>query len=593
MKAIYLCFLALLITSVAAVSFNDSSTNFSQGAFNATYFNNSCQAVISNSTGGNYLNGTFYSRVFKASAALNYLQSFNFNAFEGEACQAPRTLGTGASLSLQFRGKNYSFGDTNLTVWLDLGDSSENESLANTSLDLSGNNRNAVLGNGTPNSYPETFSTPCVVGRCLNFSQNNFALINPSPFSNLTPLNFSVSFWQCGGGQNQAMVGFTQSSSSNTQMWIDGNASSLSVGVKIRNSTGTTTFTISGTSSIMNLSGNCNHIVVTKNGTGATKNINIYINGVLETVGNLNHAGVLGNMPTDQISIGAAVRNQGVAGQPTEFYRGRLDDLIIWNRTITPAEVQALYNRGNPTEPLRPESNWTDKSRLVLWLKFNEGAGNFTFDSSNNSYIGVLRNNSLTCADLSTVGCPQWISGLPTSRYALSFNQLDQNSSQVTVNVSRYNETETNQLTWMAWINVRSVPNVLPRIISRNRHYMTIQNASGNIRQGRLVMEIVNATDPNTYAFDWYADGVSNFTNADNQSQWTHVAFSLNSTNRSHASSVGQWFINGVAVNTTFVTQCAGCTVVGNISDAMAFNITIGGGNTREFNGSICSLKRA
>jgi len=99
--------------------------------------------------------------------------------------------------------------------------------------------------------------------------------------------------------------------------------------------TGTVTW-IRGASAILSPSGPTigvfHHIVVTgaQNGTGK-----IYVDGVLVQTGTV---GTPGNLPTTSSFIGK--RNDGF------FYDGAIDELVIWDRVLTQADVTALYNAG-------------------------------------------------------------------------------------------------------------------------------------------------------------------------------------------------------------------------------------------------------
>jgi len=78
-----------------------------------------------------------------------------------------------------------------------------------------------------------------------------------------------------------------------------------------------------------------NHIVVTIGGTGTTDR-KIYVNGVDVTA---SPSGTLTGQTCDQLYIGA--RNGA-----SNFYGGRIDEVGVWNRVLTSAEVTQLYNGG-------------------------------------------------------------------------------------------------------------------------------------------------------------------------------------------------------------------------------------------------------
>lgn len=61
------------------------------------------------------------------------------------------------------------------------------------------------------------------------------------------------------------------------------------------------------------------------------------------------------------------------------YWSGSLDEARIYNRALSPAEVQALYN-------------WAPKPRVHL--KMDEGGGGTANDSSGNNRPGTLNNNA-------------------------------------------------------------------------------------------------------------------------------------------------------------------------------------------------------
>ena len=265
--------------------------------------------------------------------------------------------------------------------------------------------------------------------------------------------------------------------------------------------------------------------------------------------------------------------------------------------SLTNSTVYALDNPllVNGSVVLFNGLNWSNTTNLVLWWKMNEGSGNTTQDYSGSGYHGTLRNGTsgsvgVTCNWDSLVGCAKWSPGF-INNASLSFNELPLNTSFVMVNLSRYNESVTNQFTWAGWINVRNYSNVLPRIWSKTTHYLTIQNTGGNTHMGRLVFETQNQTGN---ASDFYATGTNapNFSQGQNRDTWIFVAFTYNGSDPqvvetgNQLSNVGKFYINGVGVNTTFVTQCTGCTRPGLLASTFNRNFTVGGASLREFNGS-------
>lgn len=63
------------------------------------------------------------------------------------------------------------------------------------------------------------------------------------------------------------------------------------------------------------------------------------------------------------------------------FFSGKIDEVRIWKRALTPEEIQASHNR-------TPEL--IDKTGLAGYWDFNEGAGNVLRDRSGNGHDGII-----------------------------------------------------------------------------------------------------------------------------------------------------------------------------------------------------------
>jgi hypothetical protein len=141
------------------------------------------------------------------------------------------------------------------------------------------------------------------------------------------------------------------------------------------------------------------HIVLVKTNNLLT----FYLNGVLNssTIASNWHVGANGNLP---LMIGAT--NQGYtfpATTPDAFYKGSMDDIMIYNRSLTAGEVGVIYNSDSPASqpsnqpsripsaqpsslPTIPLSS-TLKEGLVAYYSFTGNAK----DSSGNRNDGTLR----------------------------------------------------------------------------------------------------------------------------------------------------------------------------------------------------------
>jgi hypothetical protein len=88
-------------------------------------------------------------------------------------------------------------------------------------------------------------------------------------------------------------------------------------------------------------------------------------------------------------------------GRSSAFINGSIDDVRIYSRAITGAEVAALYNGGLGRTD-NPSAN------ILGWWKLNEGSGQVAADSSGLGYNGTLGANSSVASD-----DPTWSTGSP------------------------------------------------------------------------------------------------------------------------------------------------------------------------------------
>lgn len=135
-------------------------------------------------------------------------------------------------------------------------------------------------------------------------------------------------------------------------------------------------------STALNVNG-WNHIVCTLENTGDGNDVlTIYINGVLDnTVGPT--FGTPGTSSND-LFIGS--------GDGSNYALCDIDEVRIWQKVLTPTEVQESYNNGSGTFGI-------DVTNLMAGYHFDEGSGSNITDYSTNNNSGTTNNN------------PSWITG--------------------------------------------------------------------------------------------------------------------------------------------------------------------------------------
>lgn len=138
-------------------------------------------------------------------------------------------------------------------------------------------------------------------------------------------------------------------------------------------------FTATGSSGITLSAGTWYHLVVARGGTGT--GWQMYVNGVAQGTPITNDQ----NTATTFLTIGA---ERSGAGAASNFANGLIDDLRIYERQLSAAEILAWY-----THSTAPNStNDISSANLVAWWKLDETGGTTAVDSSGNSRTATLVN---------------------------------------------------------------------------------------------------------------------------------------------------------------------------------------------------------
>ena len=172
------------------------------------------------------------------------------------------------------------------------------------------------------------------------------------------------------------------------------------------------------------------HIVATWNGTNNT----IYVNGTSVQIISYSSAG------TGWTAEGSIGRAYNAAGY---FWNGTIDELRVWNRSLTPAQVLALYNNRTDlivSQETEVGENWT------ACITPNDGTRDGTEACSNN--LTVLSANTLPTAPV--LLSPPNNSTTTNRTPSLAWNNsVDSDNDLVTYNVviddnSAFNNPEVN-----------------------------------------------------------------------------------------------------------------------------------------------------
>ena len=173
------------------------------------------------------------------------------------------------------------------------------------------------------------------------------------------------------------------------------------------------------------------YITFVSNETG----LYFYKNGVLDT--SSLSVPVTPKANSESLYIGGGF---GDAGTGQDF-NGSIDEVRIYNRALSAAEIQALYKSG--AAKLKVPTN----TGLVGYWSMNEGTGSFTGDSSGNKNTGTL------------TGGPTWVDGKRGK--ALSF---DGSNDYVNLGVSP--QLTPNNITISAWVKADTFQSLWHGIVS-------------------------------------------------------------------------------------------------------------------------------
>lgn len=241
--------------------------------------------------------------------------------------------------------------------------------------DLSSNNRDLINGSNTP-----VYTSSGLLNGALNFT-NDYIGVNDS-FNN-DSLG-SISLWykpEVMDGSNDYILSFSADNSNTMYLGINVIGATGQVGVVHQDGTSETTLSMDNNLSV----GNWYHIVVINGENKKT----IWINGVNQTLSGANTDAWLVNLTNqDTFCIGALCR-QSVSSEVT----GVIDEVSIWNRTLTSSEISELYNSGNGYNiynvtsqnisyfNITAYSNWTGSSLTNFSAE--------VYDTSSNNYVNA------------------------------------------------------------------------------------------------------------------------------------------------------------------------------------------------------------
>jgi hypothetical protein len=146
---------------------------------------------------------------------------------------------------------------------------------------------------------------------------------------------------------------------------------------------------------------NWHHVVLT---IGADRAGVLYVNGssAATSSGAFNSGGL--DMFSIAVDYDDTADNEGGAlgaGNPTQYFDGKIDEVAVWNDELTSAEVTAIYNSGNMLNVSSDSGNYVSSANLKGYYRFNEGSGTSLQDNSSNSNTGTITGATWTAGFVS------------------------------------------------------------------------------------------------------------------------------------------------------------------------------------------------
>lgn len=210
-------------------------------------------------------------------------------------------------------------------------------------LDKSGNGNNGNL----INIATSTFYAQGKIGQAFNFDGVNDYVSFPAAtiINNMWATGATISYWvkptTCGGGG--AGYWLYSDGGNNWLIFADqGDASGLHCGMEFDIDFSGNTAKWRGDIPVS--MGTWNHVVLTYDGSSTTNKPTVYVNNVAYVGG----GGIFNTVVTPIGTISSYVGHLDVGGNPTSSRtsNGIMDDVRIYNRALSQAEITQLYNMG-------------------------------------------------------------------------------------------------------------------------------------------------------------------------------------------------------------------------------------------------------
>ena len=212
--------------------------------------------------------------------------------------------------------------------------------------DFSGVNHTVKPGYaGLGDPVEPTFTTSCKVGSCYSFdgSDDFIGVSNAETLNFSATQNFSIELWfKSIAGGNYLLEKGNSGSTSGYSLFFS--STTLTFRIRGVDSTNQPSVTVANSSTVPMLDNNWHHIVATRD--NYTDTLYLYVDGVNRSFASDTSVGLVGRQADLIIGADTSLTNN---------WDGLIDQVKIYNRTLTAQQVASLYNRsatGNDSDAI-------------------------------------------------------------------------------------------------------------------------------------------------------------------------------------------------------------------------------------------------
>lgn len=349
---------------------------------------------------------------------------------------------------------------------------------------------------------------------------------------------FTISAWIYAEGWGQGSFGNIYSEQNDFDFYLRGGNSGL--GFYFYNPTSS----VSSASNIFSLN-EWTHVVYTSDENG---NLNFYVNGE-------NGNGAVTNLNNSIDVVGNAVIGAHVVGTSAYNFNGSIDEIAIWNRSLSAEEIKELYLIGSTNHSNNGAGigiNWTEsstgKQQLITFNATHLRASDFVISNTSDYLLTELFFNSTNgfySPVVENVVLDSWeFSGVADTEYPQFSNYWDNNATLVDSGTGLFNVTITST-------NGTVLLEIDGNNITATNLSANVYNASASLTSG-------------TYTYYWHSWGNGTSHNYNNSGE---RSYTVNTSADTCTYSSGNWNVD-----------CSdNCSITSNVVVDSGANITLSG----------------